>query len=95
MEGAVDLLHPALIQLVKQCLRNAPHERPTTDELLARLQRIKVEIEGDYGGGPIKLDMVRVRLAKEVKVMEKRIEELTQQQVMIVYAVVINKLFER
>ena len=84
MEGAVGLLHPALCQLVKQCLHNAPHERPTTDELLGRLQRMKVEVEGDYGGGPIKLDMVRVRLAKEVKVKERQIEELTQQQVIVV-----------
>ena len=84
LEGAVGLLYPALCQLVKQCLRNAPHERPTTDELLARLQRMKVEVEGEYGGGPIKLDMVRVRLAKEVKVKERQIEELTQQQVIVV-----------
>ena len=39
-----------------------------------------MEVEGDYGG-PVRLDMVRVRLAKEVKVKERRIEELTQQQV--------------
>ena len=81
MEGVVGLLHPALCQLVKQCLRNAPHERPTTDELLARLQGMKVEVEGEYGGSPIRLDMVRLRLAKEVKMMERRTEELTQQQV--------------
>jgi hypothetical protein len=42
---------------------------------------MKVEVEGEYGGSPIRLDMVRVRLAKEVKVKERRIEELTQQQV--------------
>ena len=40
-----------------------------------------MEVEGEYGG-PIRLDMVRVRLAKEVKMKERRIEELTQQQVM-------------
>ena len=39
-----------------------------------------MEVEGEYGG-PIRLDMVRVRLAKEVKVKDKRIVELTQQQV--------------
>ena len=83
LEGAVGLLHPALIQLVKQCLCNAPHERPTTDELLARLQRMKVEVEGEYGGSPIRLDMVRIRLAKEVKMKERRAEELMQQQVIV------------
>ena len=42
-----------------------------------------MEVEGDYGGGPIKLDMVRVRLAKEVKVKDREIQELTQQKVII------------
>ena len=37
-------------------------------------------MEGEYGG-PVKLDMVRVRLAKEAKIKDRRIEELTQQQV--------------
>jgi hypothetical protein len=41
---------------------------------------MKVEVEGEYGG-PFKLDMVRVRLAKEVRMKERRINELTQQQV--------------
>ena len=36
--------------LSMQCLHNAPRERPNTDELLARLQRMKVEVEGEYGG---------------------------------------------
>ena len=73
--------HPALIQLVKQCLHNVPDQRPSTDELLATLQRMKVEVEGEYGGSPIRLDMVRVRLSKEVKSNEQRIRELIQQQV--------------
>ena len=82
LEACIGLLHPALVQLVKQCLHNVPRQRPNTDELLTRLQRMKVEVEGEYGGSPIRLDMVRVRLAKEVKMKERRIEELTQQQVM-------------
>ena len=35
-----------------------------------------MEVEGEYGGMPIRLDMVRVRLAKEVKIKDLRIEEL-------------------
>ena len=66
--------------LVKECLHNSPDQRPTTDDLLARLQRMREEVEGEYGGS-VKLDMVRVRLAKEVKIKDRRIEELTQQQV--------------
>ena len=68
------------MQLVKECLHNVPNERPTTDDLLARLQRMREEVEGEYGG-LVKLDMVRVRLAKEAKIKDRRIEELTQQQV--------------
>ena len=82
LEGEINLKHPALVELVKECLHNAPDLRPTTDDLLARLQRMREEVEGEYGG-PVKLDMVRVRLAKEVKIKDRRIEELTQQQVYI------------
>ena len=70
---------------MKQCLHNKPRQRPTTEQLLTRLQEMKVEVEGEYGGShPIRLDMVRVRLAKEVKERDRRIQELTQQQVVSV-----------
>ena len=75
--------HPALVQLVKQCLHNVPQQRPSTDELLTTLQRMRVEVEGEYGGSPIKLDMVRVRQAKEIRMKDRRLEELTQEQVTI------------
>ena len=55
-------------------------EDPPTDDLLARLQRMKEEVEGEYGGS-VKLDMAKVRLVKEAKIKDRRIEELTQQQV--------------
>ena len=75
------MLYPNLVLLVKQCLQDIPDQRPGTDELLATLQRMKVEVEGEYGGSPIKLDMVRVRLAKEAKTKDAQIEEFVQQQV--------------
>ena len=81
MEGKVGADHPALVQLVKQCLHNVPRERPSTEALLTSLQGMRVEVEGEYGG-PIRLDMVRLRLAKEVKEKDRRIQDLTQQQVM-------------
>ena len=74
LESQINSNHPALVQLVKQCLHNDPRERPSTDELLATLQRMKVEVEGEFGGIQIRLDMEKLRLAKEVK-------ELKQQQV--------------
>ena len=82
LEGKISTEHPALVELVKQCLLNEPRARPSTEELLARLQGMRAEVEGVYGRGlPIRLDMVRVRLAKEVREMSRRMEELTQQQV--------------
>ena len=79
LESDIYSRHPALVQQVKQCLHNDPRQRPSTDELLATLQRMKVEVEGEYGG-PVKLDMVRVRLAKEVK-------ELKQQHVCVILVI--------
>ena len=74
--------HPALVGLVKQCLHNAPHERPSTEVVLGRLRRLRVEVEGEYGGSGMNLDIiVRVRVAKEMKTKDARIEELTHQQV--------------
>ena len=69
--------HPALVQLVKQCLHNAHDQRPSTDEVLGSLQRMKVEVEKVYGGSLVKLDIGKVLLAKEMKMKDKRIEELT------------------
>ena len=69
--------YPALVQLVKQCLHNVPDQRPSTDEVLGSLQRMKVEVEGVYGGSLVKLDIGKVLLAKEMKMKDKRIEELT------------------
>lgn len=64
----------ALVELVKQCLQNIPEHRPSTEELLIRLQGMRVEVEGEYGG-PIKLDLVRVKLAKEIRKKEIRLQE--------------------
>ena len=77
------VLYPNLVLLVKQCLQDIPDQRPSTDELLATLQRMKVEVEGKYGGIHIRLDMEKLRLAKEVKTKDAQIEdlELVQQQV--------------
>ena len=80
LEALIGVLYPNLVLLVKQCLQDIPDQRPSTDELLATLQRMKMEMEGEYGG-PVKLDMVRVRLAKEVKSKDTQIEELVHHQV--------------
>ena len=81
LENQVGWHHPALVQLVKQCLHNVPAERPTTDEVLDRLQRMKVEVEGEYGPSMIELDIARVKFARDMRKKDRKIEELTQQQV--------------
>ena len=49
LEAHIGRYHPALVELVKECLHNVPEQRPTTDDLLARLQRMREEVEGQYG----------------------------------------------
>ena len=82
LEGDFGYRHPALVQLVRQCLHNAPERRPTTNDVLGRLQRLKVEVEGVYGGSLVKLDIGRVLLAKEIKKKDKKIEELREVEVL-------------
>ena len=81
LEAQISSNHPDLVELVKECLHNAPERRPTTDNLLARLQRMREEVEGGCGGGVVRLDLSKMKLLKEVKIKDRRIEELTQQQV--------------
>ena len=59
--------HPALVELVKECLHNATKRRPTTDDLLARLQRMREEVEGHYGTFHGEIDFGKLRLVKELK----------------------------
>ena len=85
--------HHPLLQMVKQCLQNLASRRPTTEQLVADLQRVKDDIEGAYGE-LAKLDAVRqvatmktlkgreaeVReKANEVLVKEEEIHQLQQQ----------------
>ena len=82
LEGQILSKHPALVGLVKQCLHNAARERPSAEEVLAGLRRMRLEVEGEYGGGPMNLDIImRVKVTKEMKAKDTRIEELTQLQV--------------
>ncbi len=78
LEAQVGPLHPGhgLVQLAKQCLHNAPDLRPTTDEVLGSLEGMRVEVEGVYGGSLVKLDMGKVLVAKEMKMKDKRLEEM-------------------
>ena len=85
LEKEIGNHYPSLVQLIKQCLHNAPEERPATDEVLNQLQRLKVEVEGVYGGNFTKLDIDKVLLAKEMKMKDRRIEELEVFQLFFYY----------
>ncbi len=78
LDAQIVPLHPGhgLVQLVKQCLHNAPDLRPTTDEVLGSLEGMRVEVEGVYGGSLVKLDINRILVAKEMKMKDKRLEEM-------------------
>ena len=88
LEGQILSKHPALVGLVKQCLHNAARERPSAEEVLAGLRRMRLEVKGEYGGGPMNLDIiVRVKVAKEMKAKDTRIEELTLRPVIIIVGI--------
>ena len=81
LEAHIGRYHPALVELVKECLHNAPEQRPNTDDLLARLQRMREEVEGQYGAIQGKVDLSKMRLARELRQKDRRLEELAQLQV--------------
>lgn len=71
LDAHIGAVHPAavLAHLIKQCLHNVPEQRPISEKILTVLQGMRVKVEGEYGE-PIKLDLAKVRLAKEMKVCD-------------------------
>ncbi len=68
---------PALVQMVTQCLHNIPSVRPSSPNLLQRLQVLKAEIEAKFGGiTGTQLNISSVLLLKELKVKDKIISQL-------------------
>ena len=49
-----------LVQLIKNCLQNAPSKRPTAEQLIATLKEMKANIEGSYG------ELARVDAVRQV-----------------------------
>ena len=68
-----------LVQLVHQCLRNAPARRPSAEELLQQLEAVRAQIEGPYGSQLVKVDVVKVGMVKALKEKDKEIGRLQQQ----------------
>ena len=68
---------PSLVRMVQQCLNNVPGRRPSSVELLVQVQRVREEMEGVFGESVVdQLDVGKVLLIKELKMQEKRVEEV-------------------
>ena len=74
---------PDLVQLISQCLHNAPNHRPNAENLLLCLQGIRKEVDGQSGSIQIKSDNVleRIKLVHELMEKEEIIKELKEKQV--------------
>ena len=67
-----------LIQMIKDCLRNVPAQRPTAEQLVTALDELKLVIEGDYGELATVDAVRRVRTMKALKSQsDDKINELT------------------
>ena len=77
LESKLGQSYPGIAQLVRRCLDNAPDQRPSSGEVLSNVSGVKVEVDRVYGGGVLKqLDISKVLVAKEMKRMRKRIQEV-------------------
>ena len=77
LEAQLGQSYPGVVQLVRRCLDNTPDLRPSSGEVLSNVSGVKKEVDKAYGEGVLKqLDISKVLLAKEMKRMQQRIEEL-------------------
>ena len=71
--------HHPLTQMVKQCLKNAPSRRPTTEQLVTELQGVRASTEGPCGA-VARADAVRqVVMMKEILGREAEVREKTDE----------------
>ena len=66
---------PTLVELVRQCLHNTAERRPSSKDLLSRLRAVRREVEVAFGGNK-QLNIANVIIVKEMKIKDKRIQEL-------------------
>ena len=66
---------PTLVEVVRQCLHNTPERRPSSKDLLSRLRAVRREVEVSFGGNK-QLNIANVIIVKEMKIKDKRIQEL-------------------
>ena len=74
LDARIGRFNPALPQLVRQCLKNIPKERPISEELLDSVKEMRVEEE--TRGEIVKhLDTDKLKLTKDKKITERRLQE--------------------
>lgn len=67
------------IQLIKDCLRDAPSQRPTAEQLVTTLEKMRVNIEGPYGE-LAKADAVRQVLTMKALKQTKKDELMAKEE---------------
>ena len=66
---------PNLVELVRQCLYNTPERRPSSKDLLSRLHAVRREVDVAIGCNKL-LNIANVIIVKEMKMKDKRIQDL-------------------
>ena len=70
-------IRQALVQLIKNCLHNAPSQRPTAEQVVTSLNELKGDVEGSYRELAT-VDAVRqvrtVKMLKEIDQLQKQLE---------------------
>ena len=75
LEATCGRICPTLVELVRQCLHNTAKRRPSSKDLLSRLRVVRREVEVAFGGNK-QLNIANVIIVKEMKIKDKRIQEL-------------------
>ena len=89
LEGQFSESHPVLLQLMSQCLDNDPQTRPSSEEILDRLQGKKKEIERIYGGHTgAMLNIGSILAVKDMKSKDKKIKELQVSIIMHIKSII-------
>ena len=60
--------------MIKKCLNDDPQRRPTSEELLHTLQRVKAKIEGHHTDFAKSNEVRQVLTAKDFGIMEQKLK---------------------
>jgi len=81
LETKVGKISMPVVDMVKGCLQNSPSLRPTAVNCLDELEEARRMLEDDIVAGSCVVDMLRIRLEKEIIAKDRRIKILERQTV--------------